>query len=311
MRLLDSVLLGSLSVTAVVSCQRSTDQNPSSPTLATAASAASAVSSAAGPTDASKEESAPSSKSASAYPMCGGQRVVNVFGISRSGPVSVQLAPAFLDQMPLCGPEEAFPKDRTLEATKGSINAKGDCELASIGVTCHYHSGSEFVSSTASKQTPAQGELHCLFPSDDAKSPKVYGAHIVCRDKALGTVHGHVPHDVHQGAACAPSLVQRLGQCRSFRCCDDGTLTNPIADLARDGRNDVRPDFRICENTIEIDCGELSNLTAHDANSPALGGVGEPAFAVASPETGKDGSRKAKAGATNVNKNKPEPKPRR
>ena len=72
----------------------------------------------------------------------------------------------------------------------------------------------------------------------------------------------------------------------SLRCCDDGTLTNPIADLQRDGRNDVRPDFRICERALVVDCDLLASLTPHPANSPALGGIGEVAFelsGVASP----------------------------
>jgi hypothetical protein len=214
--------------------------------------------------------------------MCAGQRAENVSNVPRSGPVTVQLAPAFLDKMPACGTADSFPKAKASQATPGSVNAGGDCELASVGVTCHYHSGSEFVASTASKQTLGQGELHCVFASDDPKRPRVYGGHIACRDKSRGKPQGHpASHEVHRGAACAPSLLQQLEQCSSFRCCDSGTLTNPIQDLSRDGRNDVRPDFRICETTIEIDCDLLTNLTAHGANCPALGGVGEAAFAVA------------------------------
>ena len=263
------ILVGSLASAVFVACQH-TDQKPSATTNpAVVPPAPEPVGSAATAAEPSANRSATASVS-SGYPMCSGQRVAGASAVARSGPVNLQLSPAFLDQMPACRASEAFPKEKALAATKGAINAKGDCELASVGVTCHYHSGSEFLNSTTSKQTPGQGELHCIFPSDDPKSPRVYGAHIVCRDKSQGEAHGHHgSHEVHQGAACAPSLVQQLGQCQNFRCCDDGTLTNPISDLARDGRNDVRPDFRICDGTIEVDCADLSTLTAHDANSPA------------------------------------------
>jgi hypothetical protein len=49
----------------------------------------------------------------------------------------------------------------------------------------------------------------------------------------------------------------------------------------REERNDVRPDFRICEQTLELDCSLLEHMTAHTANAPALGGVGKPVFGVA------------------------------
>jgi hypothetical protein len=83
---------------------------------------------------------------------------------------------------------------------------------------------------------------------------------------------------VKVGAACPSELLAQLRSSQAFQCCDDGTLTNPIAELVRGGRNDIRPDFRICSDTIEIDCALLANLTPHAANSPALGGVGAPVF---------------------------------
>jgi hypothetical protein len=267
------ILIVSLAPTIFVACQH-TDQKPSATTNAGEPSA----------------NPSASSSGSSGYPMCHGQQATLASTVAPTGPVNVQLSPAFLDQMPACRASDAFPKDKAQAATKGAINAKGDCELASIGVTCHYHSGSEFLNSSTSKQTPGVGELHCIFPSDDPKRPRIYGAHIDCRDKRQGEAHGHHgSHQVHQGAACAPRLMQQLGQCQNFRCCDAGTLTNPISDLARDHRNDVRPDFRICESTIDLDCAELATLTAHDANCPALGGVGEPVFEVDVPENGKAG----------------------
>jgi hypothetical protein len=216
------------------------------------------------------------------YAMCGGQHVSNAAQTPRSGATQVQLAPAFLDEMATCKAEDGLPKEG-LPAGGGQINAKGDCEFADVGVSCHYHSGSEFIATETSKQTAGQGELHCIVPSQDKKSPHVYGAHVTCTDHDQGEVHGKLAsHQVKQGSTCSSEIIEQLRRCQSFRCCDDGSLTNPVADLIRDGRNDVRPDFRICSDTIEIDCELLANFTPHNANSPALGGVSEPVFAVAS-----------------------------
>ena len=81
-------------------------------------------------------------------------------------------------------------------AGEGSIDASGNCVFAAVGVSCHYHSGSEFMTSSTKAQTPGQGELHCIFPSSDPKSPRVLrrardvqrpdarqadGAHDACR----------------------------------------------------------------------------------------------------------------------------------
>jgi hypothetical protein len=222
----------------------------------------------------------PPGSTSAAYPMCSGQKLPAGTPPPRSGPVPLQLAPAFLDQMSACRAEHAVPKDLIAKAGGGTIDAKGDCQYASIGVSCHYHAGSEFITTSTTQQTPGQGELHCIFPSSDPKSPSVYGGHVVCREAAQGAPAGdgaHL-HEVKEGAQCSAGILSQLTSCRSFRCCDDGTLTPPIADLVRDGRNDIRPDFRICTDPIVIDCALLANLTPHDANSPALGGVGAPVF---------------------------------
>jgi len=212
------------------------------------------------------------------YPICGGQKPVTA-PAARAGAVSVQLAPAFLDEMTACRAEDGPPSELIAHTTDGLINEKGDCVFASSGVSCHYHSGSEFVDKASAKQIPGQGELHCIFPSAEAKSPRVFGGHVTCRDPAQGMAASEPgKHEVKAGASCPAALLAELTHCTSSRCCDDGTLTNPIADLLRDGKNDVRPDFRICESTLSIDCELLSNLTAHDANSPALGGVAKPVF---------------------------------
>jgi hypothetical protein len=233
--------------------------------------------------------------------MCHGQRLTSPSATPPSGAVTVQLAPAFTDEMAACKAEDRPPSQVLAAAKLGVINAKGDCEFAGVGVSCHYHSGSEFMASSAAKQTPGQGELHCIFPSDDPKSPRVYGGHITCKNHAQGELHGgHAAHDVKQGAACSSELLGQLNACKSYRCCDAGTLTNPVADLVHDGKNDVRPDFRICEDTLEIDCDLLANYTAHDANAPALGGVGQAVFQVAptKPNPGKSPAAPAKHAAS-------------
>jgi hypothetical protein len=218
-------------------------------------------------------------ENASGYPMCHGQHVANAESVARSGPSPVQLSPAFLDEMPSCRAADGIPSALIAQATDGKVNAKGDYEFANIGVSCHYHSGSEFVTSREDHQVLGQGELHCIFPSDDAKSPRVYGGHVMCRNHAQGEPHGKAPaHDVDVGASCPAALLHQLESCHGLRCCDDGTLTNSIGELAASARNDIRPDFRICDDTLEVDCELLAHLTVHPANSPALGGVGQPSF---------------------------------
>jgi hypothetical protein len=226
--------------------------------------------------------------------MCTGQRLAQpkqAAPLSRSGAVSVQLAPAFLDEMTSCKAEDALSKDVVARAGDGSIDANGNCSFAGNGVSCHFHSGSEFITSSTKEATVGQGELHCIVPSDDPKSPRVYGAHVVCSDPKrsvpaaeLAHEHGHGGHEIHAGAACNAGLLGNLASCTSAKCCDDGTLTNAISELERDGKNDVRPDFRICEQTLTIDCSLLENMTAHSPNSPALGGIGKPVFAVTPPK---------------------------
>jgi hypothetical protein len=212
------------------------------------------------------------------YPMCGGQVAGKSEGVVATGAVQVQLSPAFLEDMAACAAEDALTPE-AIATGDGKINAKGDCELPN-GVSCHYHSGVEFISKDTSKQTAGQGEVHCIFPNAaDPKSPTVHGAHVVCKNRTEGQVHGAAEsHEVKAGASCSAGILAAIRSCGGSRCCDDGTLTGVITDLVKDGRNDLRPDFRICASTLEIDCALLSSYTAHTANSPALGGVGEPVF---------------------------------
>ena len=259
-----------------VSCEKGPEASPALPPTAPSLSAQPAPVAAA---SAAPPSSAPASTpSPGPYPICHGQKLAAA-PAARSGAVNAQLAPAFLDEMSACRAEDVPPAAVIARSSDGTINDKGDCVFASSGVSCHYHSGSEFIANESGKQISGQGELHCIFPSDDPKSPRVFGAHVTCRDPKQGTaVSQPGKHEIRHGASCSAELLQQLSRCSSSRCCDDGTLTNPIADLVHDGRNDVRPDFRICESSLSIDCELLANLTAHDANSPALGGISKPVF---------------------------------
>lgn len=292
-------LIGILGFSALTQCAKEPAVTPAqAPTTGTAppAAAASLTAPPAGATAAPAPSTTVSAASApppapAAYPICGGQNLAQTAPPARSGAVAVQLAPAFLDQMTSCKAEDALPKDVIQRSGAGKINEKGDCAFETSGVSCHYHSGSEFITSSMKEPPLAQGEIHCIFPGDDPKSPRVFGAHVTCADPTRGKPspeHGghdaHGGHEAKTGAACSADLLNALATCQTSRCCDDGTLTNVIGDLVRDGRNDVRPDFRICEQSLTIDCSLLDNLTPHTANAPALGGVGKPAFGIGAPK---------------------------
>ena len=268
--------LGWFAIVLSAGCQKGAEPSPALPPPAPSALAP--LASSATVSSASAPSAASAAAPPAAYPMCGGQKLATAPTL-RAGAVSAQLAPAFLDAMSACRAEDAAPAEVIKHTSDGTINDKGDCVFASSGVSCHYHSGSEFIANESAKQTPGQGELHCIFPSSDPKSPQVFGGHVTCRDPAQGRAPSEPgKHQIKAGASCPAALLQELTRCTSARCCDDGTLTNPIADLVHDGRNDVRPDFRICSSPLSIDCELLANLTAHDANSPALGGIVKPVF---------------------------------
>jgi len=202
-----------------------------------------------------------------AIPMCTGQLADAQAAATtpRSGAMHMQLAPSFLDHMPACGKADlAF----AAVADAGVVNAKGDCEWPS-GVKCHFHLGAEFVMSGAPR--PSAGELHCIVASDDPKSPHVFGTHFTCKS---GTAVTH-EHEAHAGPACGANLLTALAThldgCDA-RCCDDGTLTTTTAAREQAGTLDVRPDFRICAKTTELDCSTLATMIGHSAYAPVFGG---------------------------------------
>lgn len=176
-----------------------------------------------------------------------------------------QLSPGFLDRMPACSGRDVVIPAELAVASAGSVNAKGDCEWKS-GVKCHFHRGAEFVDSSAHR--PEVGELHCVVPTSDPKTPNVYGTHFVCKTGS------EVSQDLlyHQpcGVMLLATLAQMMTSCDA-RCCDAGTLTEPAAEREKAGELDVRPDFRMCATTQQLDCNVMAGMVGREANAPAFG----------------------------------------
>jgi len=190
------------------------------------------------------------------YAVCDGQ-----------GGNAQQLAPAFLDHMASCQASDTGPVDSLWEAAKDGeiIPGKGDCQF-DHGISCHFHTSMEFVSSTKLKDDEhAVGEMHCIVPSAHGNSPTVYGTHVRCRA-------GTSPESGSK--ACSKELVEILdnNHCHDgWRCCDNGTLTKPVGKQTP-AELKLRPDFRICQDeAVEVDCGLFHNMHGHTANVAALG----------------------------------------
>lgn len=202
-------------------------------------------------------------------PMCSGQTPDSTATAQtpRDGEMTRQLSPGFLDQMPPCSSQDALPSRELVVATAGRVNDKGDCEWSS-GVKCHFHLGAEYVDSRSSR--PQVGELHCIFPTSVATSPRVYGTHFTCKP-GTGVAHarGVQPHEAC-GANLLTTLVATMARCDA-RCCDRGTLTDPTDARRRAGELDVRPDFSMCAATAELDCGMLATMTGRPAYAPRFG----------------------------------------
>lgn len=178
-----------------------------------------------------------------------------------------QLAPGFLDQMDSCKPADTAAADTLWQAAGDGkiIPGKGDCQY-DHGISCHFHTSMEFVSTGKLKDDErGVGEVHCIVPSASASSPTVFGAHVRCRPgttPAAGT------------KACGKELLGVLDHdhCQSgWKCCDNGTLTKPVGKQGP-AELKLRPDFRICqEEEIEIDCGLFHEMHGHTANVVGLG----------------------------------------
>jgi len=192
---------------------------------------------------------------AATYAMCRGQ-----------GGHPDQLAPAFLDKMEACQPSDRPPEGLAARGGDGTIiQGKGDCQFQQ-GISCHFHTSMEFViAGRLHDDGRGVGEMHCIVPSAAANSPTVYGAHVRCRP-------GTRPADgVRDCSNALLQLVER-GSCHDgWRCCDNGTLTEPVGKQTPAERN-LRPDFRICQDdAIEVDCGLFHGMHGHTANVVGLG----------------------------------------
>ena len=74
---------------------------------------------------------------------------------------------------------------------------------------------------------------------------------------------------------CAVGLRGRAAVATS-----ESDLPLPTWCATTDHRNDIRPDFRICSDALQVDCDLLANYTPHVAICPALGGVHQAVFSV-------------------------------
>lgn len=178
----------------------------------------------------------------------------------------LQLSPGFLDRMAACGARDAMPAEIAVPAG-GTVTAKGDCEWPNK-VACHFHRGAEFVES--GKPRPQTGELHCIVPTGEPKSPHVFGGRFTCK---AGTSVA-VTQGSHAGEACGAGLLSAVATAFATcdaRCCDDGTLTATTDARRAQGTLDVRPDFRMCTQVLELDCSTLAALTGRTAYAPAFG----------------------------------------
>jgi hypothetical protein len=199
--------------------------------------------------------------------MCSGQIPAAQAAAStpRDGAMELQLAPGLLDRMATCARSDTAPPADVAQANAGAVTVKGDCEWPS-GVKCHFHLGAEFVDSRAPR--PKVGELHCIFPSTEPKSPRVFGTHFTCKSGSS------VSREVHTGEACGAGLLSALATMMpacDARCCEAGTLTTTLEERRNSKTLDVRPDFRICAASAELDCGMLAGMTGRSANAPLFG----------------------------------------
>ncbi len=158
-------------------------------------------------------------------------------------------------------------------AGQGQINQKGDCAFTPSGITCHFHTGQEFLAQPTSPQINGVGELHCIVPTNEPTRPVVYGAHIRCKAKSEAAPTAAPGGEAE---ACKSDMMEVFSRCSTWRCCDNGTLTNPIATQTPEQRA-VHPDFRVCsDEALEIDCSLLENMHGHEANCPIQGGIVAP-----------------------------------
>jgi hypothetical protein len=185
----------------------------------------------------------------------------------RDGAMTAQLSPGFLDQMAACPQPDATPQHDLAVVAAGYVDARGDCQWSN-GVICHYHLGAEFVDSHAAR--PNVGEVHCIFPTATAKSPRVFATHFTCAPGTQVSHGGDAQTQKPCGAKLLATLATTMTSCEP-RCCERGTLTDPADERQKQGKLDDRPDFAVCTATAELDCGMFAGMVGHAANAPAFG----------------------------------------
>jgi hypothetical protein len=240
------VIMGILGISGISSCK-------SDPAMAPNATTPSSV--------------PPAASSDSTSSDAGGSRAPKYAACKGQGGNASQLAPGFLDKMEVCERVDTLPANKLSDvAGDGVIIAgKGDCQF-DRGITCHFHTSMEFVTTNRLKDDERHvGEMHCIVPSANASTPSVYGAHVMCKSgttPAAGT------------RACSKKLLEALDHqhCNEgWRCCDSGTLTKPVSKQVP-AELKLRPNFRICvDDAIEIDCGLFHGMHGHTANVVGLG----------------------------------------
>jgi hypothetical protein len=202
-------------------------------------------------------------------PMCSGQTPDSrsTSKTPRDGAMTTQLSPGFLDQMAACPKPDATPQANLALPAAGYVDSHGDCQWSN-GVVCHFHFGAEFVDSRAPR--PSVGEVHCIFPTATPKSPRVFVTHFTCKAGTLLTRSHDTPTQQPCGTNLLPTIAATMDRCEP-RCCERGTLTDPAPERKQAGKLDDRPDFSVCTQTAEVDCGMFSGMIGRAANAPYFG----------------------------------------
>lgn len=196
---------------------------------------------------------------------------------SQNPELAEQRAPSFLAEEQTCQPQDSEPaRGLARRAGEGHINEKGDCAFAPSGIACHFHTAQEFLADPSSHEAQGVGELHCIVPTKEPDRPVVYGTHIRCGHSSHASAPAPGGEDDH---TCKSGLMEVFSRCSTWKCCDNGTLTNPIATQSTEQRA-MHPNFHMCaDDVVDIDCTLLAHLHGHAANVPALGGIVDPVFA--------------------------------
>jgi len=177
-----------------------------------------------------------------------------------------QPAPGYFAEMAVCPfhPPWLPPQDNGVE---GRANTAGDCAFHD-GIVCHYHVGPEFCPAADLDCNPGLVEVHCIVPGDE--QPTVHGFQLACRDEF--NPNSVSPENWSEGKSCGRGMLGLFENCTGQRCCRNGTLTSVDAGGAQ--HYNLRPNFAICEQPLEVSCRDLlGNMKPHTNHTPHLGEV--------------------------------------